>query len=557
MVNTLKPNEQGLNRIDVVLDEGKFARIEPIVGDALLSQKVAVIGRYENARVIEYLVCCGLLSFDIVETDRDEKIKASSDSKLECAFTRIEQLRARLELDIRNSSHTSDSYSKTVESSGINLIVGTGGRKEYELTKAVAQQSGRHAIFYSMTGRGVGFVLFLLPGESLSIPEWLFNRLQGEGIEAVDLFGELHLSNIVANYAKGLLLAETEYRRPDIESMLAGGTRVLMAGHPSWPWAIVPIELSAEMPFALQNLEMVESFDLAGRTCMVIGLGSLGSIVADTLYDLGANLILIDGEEVAAANPIRQIYGFDQIGEAKARACIARLAYLQDGTWQETASDSQWLLRRGEQTLSGFKATITQDSENLTEIISLIGEHQPDVAVVATGTEHDRAISRLLRSASIPHVIVSCYARARFFEAIVVDNQDGPCFGCVRGHLYLGRQPDLTLEQRARYVSSEHDLVAEPATRIETARAADTAAHIACGLLQPRNAVWLNRALEEEQIFFLGGNNVERDGQGDPAYGIELPGQLRLFGLQDIAGRGSYVECWDCGRHLPVAIPYF
>jgi hypothetical protein len=174
---------------------------------------------------------------------------------------------------------------------------------------------------------------------------------------------------------------------------------------------------------------------------------------------------------------------------------------------------------------------------------------------VATGTEHDRAISNLLRDAKIPHVVVSCYARARFFEAIVVD-KTGPCFGCVRGHLYLGSQPSLTPEQRARYVSSEHDLAAEPATRIETARAADMAAHIAAGFLQLESAAWLRRALDEEQTFFLGGNTVEIDRNGDYVYGIEWPGQVRLYGLQEITGRGSYVQCWDCNRQLPIAIQY-
>jgi hypothetical protein len=98
--------------------------------------------------------------------------------------------------------------------------------------------------------------------------------------------------------------------------------------------------------------------------------------------------------------------------------------------------------------------------------------------------------------------------------------------------------------------------MAEPATRVETGRAADLAAHIAYGLLNLDTNPWLARALAEEQTFFLGGNATELQPNGNWAYTIKIPGEVKLFGLQDITGRGDYIECWDCGRKLPISIHY-
>jgi hypothetical protein len=532
----------------------KFARIEPIVGDSLFARHVAIIGRRGTARLVEYLASCGVLSFDLIETTYDERIEERSSDE-DCAFTILEQFRARLELDIEVATHTIESSHQFFSNSKTSLFIGTGGRDEFDLICGAVEHSGKRGIFYRTLDSSIGFMIFLLPGEPKRAPEWIFKDSSSKKSVTDNLFTEMHLANTVANYARGLLLEGTRNARSDIEVVLASGNRIWMVGHPSWPWAIEPISPDTEEPTWLSKIPKSLLAGIEGRACMIIGLGSLGSVIADTLFRLGANLVLIDGKEVAKANPIRQIYGLDQVGEAKAQACVERLSYLQGGIRTGDAKNGCWTWSGGKRWLAGSRAEITE-LNGLDQLSGLIDRYRPEVAVVATGTEHDRAISSLLRESGIPHVVVSCYARARFFEAIVVDGKSSPCFGCVRGHLYLGAQPRLTPEQRARYISSDHDLAAEPATRIETGRAADLAAHIAFGLLQSKSAPWLERAFSEEQTFFLGGNSVERAESGKPAYGIEIPGEVRLFGLQDIAGRGRYLECWDCGRHLSVNIPY-
>ncbi len=511
-------------------DSELFARIKPIVGDGLLEKHVVVVGEYQ-ALLLEYLVSCGLTHFDHYCVDGED-----SSSFIKTLATISERLQVEIQAQVLPNKSE-----KIKENTG--LIIGGGSYQAYQLTKELVKESGKPGLFYCIMANGSGLIAFLLPDRLIKLPRWLFATLPNTNN---NLFSELHLINTVANYAKGLLLKGTKYARLDIESVVKAN-QLLIVGHPSWPWVVKPIQL--EELIALANTFSgssqinQNSLTLAGKTCLVIGLGSLGSVVAETLTSLGASLVLIDGEKVDVANPIRQIYQVDQVGQAKASACAELVAKKSNS--KETS-----------QRFFAYQFAISPEEESLLQLENILIEHKIDVAVVATGTGNDRIISQALVSKNIPHVVVSCYERARFFEAIIVDGKGGPCFGCVRGHLYLGVAPSLTPEQRARYVSSEHDLMAEPATRVETGRAADLAAHIAYGLLNLDTTPWLSRALAEEQTFFLGGNATELQPNGKWAYTIELPGEVKLFGLQDITGRGDYIECWDCGRKLLVSVHY-
>src|SRR5262245_61241725 len=84
----------------VTLSTDRFARITPIVGDALVDKRLAIIGRRGTARLIEYLACCGVGWFDVIATEHDER--ADADEQL-CAFHMLEDLRTRLQLDIMST----------------------------------------------------------------------------------------------------------------------------------------------------------------------------------------------------------------------------------------------------------------------------------------------------------------------------------------------------------------------------------------------------------------------------------------------------------------------
>lgn len=501
-----------------------FARIAPIVGDALLKKHITIVGDSLTTQLLEYLVSCGITNFDYFPTSQDSAFRQT-----------IVELSSRLKLEIQFQINTKNVGANLCVFPSSSLIVGGGGYKEYEIINKLVKQSGKLGLFYSLLANDMGLIIFLFPDKTVEIPKNLFSLSPQNSF-----FSQLHLINVVANYVKGLLLKGSIYERLDIENLI-NSTQLLLVGHPSWPWVIKPLQLK-ELTNLIKlstSLKITNSHpELLGKTCLIVGLGSLGSVVAETFAKLGANLVLVDGEKVDFANPIRQIYRVDQVGKLKTDACIEQI-----NNKSKEFSKQKF-----------FSYNLAISSENLFELEELLSKHKIDVAIIATGTGTDRIISQVLREQKIPQVIVSCYARARFFEAIVIDSEKSPCFGCVRGHLYLGSAPSLTPEQKMHYVSTEHDLTAEPATRIETGRAANLAAHIAYSLLNLETSKWLARALKEEQTFFLGGNTAEEQSKDDWVYGIELPGEVKLFGLQDITGRGNYIECWDCGRKLPVKV---
>lgn len=397
-----------------------------------------------------------------------------------------------------------------------DFLVAAGDKCEFVKAERACTEQGIEGLFFTQLPNGAGLIA-LLPGSSILNAK-------------VGLYGTLLLDNLLslaAAIVKGRLLHSTDCARPDIDRLCA--ERWLLAGHPSWPWVVAGAKPETFEPL---GYGLKPEADLKGRRILVVGLGSLGSVAAEMLARRGADLVLVDGETVEVSNSVRQVYGVRHVGSLKALVCaeILKERYPQQ-KFQPYAEHLQ--------------------AEDLT-VLDRLGSL--DFAILATGTAIDRPISKYLRDRRVAHTAISCYARARYFEAIVV-TPDGPCFGCIRGHIYRGASPGLTPEQRRMYISSEHDLQAEPATIVETGRAATMAAMIAQGYLEPQTATWLHRALGEGNTLFLGGNHAELTADGY-AYGIETVGEARVYGVGDIASRGAYVECWDCGRKFDVAIRY-
>jgi hypothetical protein len=256
-------------------------------------------------------------------------------------------------------------------------------------------------------------------------------------------------------------------------------------------------------------------------------------------------MALVDGETVDAANPVRQFFHTDQVGQPKAAALATNLAAIRPGAWTAHA------------------VHLGEDRAGLATFRRLLRTERPTVVVLATGSQGDYALARVLRRLGIPHLVGRCYPRARYFEIIVVDGRRGPCFGCLRGHLYTGPAPAPTPEEALRYdrPAPPGELQGEPATVVESGRAADVMIRLAAELARPRRgrAPWLRDLLAQEQTCLIGGLTVEAvpGPDGDPAwaYGVQVPGQVVAFGAAQVVGTGAVQVCPDCGRHLPVAYP--
>lgn len=305
----------------------------------------------------------------------------------------------------------------------------------------------------------------------------------------------------------------------DVSYHVARTLRDVLLGRAPWPTS------SPRQPFDPRGITVQRSH------VMVIGCGSLGSEAIRMLAPSGARFTLVDDADVTVYNLARQWFGAADVGRAKVDALQDRLAVAR--TWRTRLEASD---------LPAFEALLRDDP--------------PDVVLLATGTHHHAMLAAVLWRLGIAHVAACCYPRARYFEvSIVSPGEHTPCLHCFRGHLYRGPAEPLPDEVAAflyepasdavraqRYT----DLVAEPASQIETLRAAHVLARCAAELASPMRSPWFARVLSESTTCLIGGNTAG-------AYGITEPGQVIRLGVEDLAGTADHIRCDLCARELDVA----
>jgi hypothetical protein len=207
--------------------------------------------------------------------------------------------------------------------------------------------------------------------------------------------------------------------------------------------------------------------------------------------------------------------------------------------------------------------------ENLPVMTGLIETDRPDVVLLSSGTADHGPLAAALWQAGIAHLSACAYPQARFFEvSLILPAEHTPCLHCFRGHLYRGREsaPPMN-DDLARFLYQTvdpaererlyRDLVAEPASGIETGRIALVAAQALVEVLRPPSTrgAWAQRLLAEGTTCLLGGNLVELGADGEPAYGLTYPGQVVRLGLGDVIGAEHQRTCQVCGRRLRVDHP--
>src|SRR5207248_2026907 len=119
----------------------------------------------------------------------------------------------------------------------------------------------------------------------------------------------------------------------------------------------------------------------------------------------------------------------------------------------------------------------------------------------------DAALAEELVLRRIPHVVAYAYPQARFFEVTVIE-RGTPCLHCYRGNLFRGLESAAPIaDEAAAFMYGARDdatranayrnLVAEPASAIETGRIADVAWLCVLELLAPRGSrsPWFGRVL--------------------------------------------------------------
>jgi hypothetical protein len=480
-----------------------FARVAPVLGEGLAGRVVAVDGLSLAAPVVELLASCGL----------DRVLLA--DTRERAAWPMLQLFRA------------------------------PGGRGTPRTARGCLARYAR------WKNRHVPLRLDPLPSSSSGpapaprVDLWLVACLAEPGAPAAtvwdeaarrvtmhlvpgDLFSCLNVSTRVARTIRDLLLGRAPWPRG-----------ALHHGAPLWPFAESEHPLPPPSPAPAPRAP-------EGAHLLVVGCGSVGSEAVRLLATLGARFTLVDGARVSPFNPVRQWFGLEEVGRLKVRALAARLAPARARTLALDLSSTE------PGSLARFEA--------------LLDEDRPDLALLATGTADHGPLAEALFRRGVPHVAACAYPRARFFEAVVVLPGETPCLHCYRGHLFRGAEPPAPVDDElARFLYAEPDerererlylgLVAEPATRVETARIADVASHLALEALAPRasRAAWFRRLVEAQTTVLLGGNTVVETEAGTPAYGLTRPGQVVRLGREDLAACEAEIVCRVCGRRHEVA----
>ncbi|MCZ7644953.1 MAG: ThiF family adenylyltransferase [Planctomycetota bacterium] len=476
-----------------------YARVAPLYGDALSGKTLGVVGGDDACEVASLLARCGLTRFALGPG--------------------AEALPARL----RAQNPLEDRWVFTsLDRADVAFAAG-------ELREPLPVPAWR---------------LSFLPAESpvRARLDWI---PAGEACAAPDArpaqlepFDRADALNRAAALVRASLLRGAACEPAEVARFLEGRARpALLLGHARWPWWLRVFEREDADAWLASNLAAPasrpqEPAARRGRV-LVIGCGSLGSVAALRLAPRVEALGLSDPETVSIENPVRQAFEVAEVGQPKAEALARRVEAL--------GARAEAFVRAEEDSPAGAEA-----------FAAFVDRFKPDLAVLATGTGAEYAMARVLRERGIPHAAGRCYARARYFEVILVDGSNGPCFHCLREQVHTGPAPSLTPEQAARYDPDYRpgELNAEPASAIESGRCAEVLARAAWELLKPPDArpEWLRATLEQRRTCLLGANHAEFDAATGWAYGLDAPGKVATYGVEDIAGARPGERCEVCGQ---------
>jgi hypothetical protein len=457
-----------------------YARVRPLVGEALHDRQVIVLGSHAAISLVESLVACGVQHWATVNgSGWMEKLIADL----------CRRYGGVVELTLDTAACI-----EVVGAADLALVV-----DDVEAAKALPLTLPRLVIFTPTNSRPV-YAFFAMAGERFDLP-----RLSKAAPSCSWEWSTA--APLMALAARALLLRGTIFAVRTWEEAWAKGARVYTVGDAHDPTCA---RWDAHLP-TVQAARVQPIYHTPHRrqgTLLIVGLGALGSVAAQQLAPCVERIVLVDPDRVEAENLVRQAYSFCQVGEAKATALAKTIGMAHPEVLCEAVLTS-----------------LTSEEE----VVAILQHFGVTAALVTTGTYADFAICRALRAASIPHVAGRCYARARFWEGIVVDGASGPSYEGVRRGVEAGPIPAPTPEERMAY-GATGELAAEPATAMETGWAALWLARLAVQLMAPATLRegWFLARLAAGATCFIGGLVVEQ-GEDGAAYGMETPGTVHAW----------------------------
>jgi molybdopterin/thiamine biosynthesis adenylyltransferase/proteasome lid subunit RPN8/RPN11 len=275
---------------------------------------------------------------------------------------------------------------------------------------------------------------------------------------------------------------------------------------------------------------------LRDRTVLVAGLGSVGSYAAEQLARSGVGgLLLLDPEQVEAANLSRTVYAAEDVGRPKTEALARRLL---------SAAPALRL---------GLHPARVEDLAPA-DLDALV--RAADLVVAATDDPlAQRALDRFAYARGRPALFVGLYAGADGGEVVVTIPERTPCFLCATRARHAVERAAGRVERPTDYGTGR--LAAEPALGADVQHVTSAAVKLALSLLLPGGKLGaLAEGAVAEGTPYLTLSTV-------PRYWF-YPGIFR-----DVPGQGAFQAVWlspvrreDCavcgaaaGRIDPLAVP--
>ena len=483
-----------------------FARVRPMIGEALEPCAIFVAGAPAAGLLVDYLAACGVRRW----------VAMTDDGWMDAQVERVrERFGVAFDITVKRAESVTE-----IGRADLALVV-----DDAVLARALPITLVRMAIFTPVDSQPCRVVL-ALPGEQFALPDLSMKKTirhqpssePPRGFPASrkvfaphDADGEnwdwQTAAPLVALAARSLLLRGTPFAMATWEEAWARGVRAYCVGGADEPTrAVWGLEEAGQVGYRTPPARR--------GTLLIVGLGSLGSVAAHALAPWVERLVLVDPDVVETANLVRQGYLHSQLGEAKAVALAAALQTAHPGV-----------------VCLPIVAALTDERQ----VDALIRNNGVSVALVTTGTHADFAIGRALRAAMIPHVVGRCYGRARFWEGIVVDGGAGASHEQVRRQVAAGPTPAPTPEEISAY-GAVGELVGEPATAMECGWAAMWLARLTAQLLTPPTLRegWLLARLAAGATCFVGGLVVEQAVGEGVAYGVSVPGEVHAWSIAEI-----------------------
>jgi hypothetical protein len=530
-----------------------YKRIRIIVGNHFQKVEVLAFNAPFVSKALELLVSCGLLSISFFNSHKTTNFFSEY---LGCDSGDDASRIIAMNFKKHNLFENRWKFKFGGEVGGKPaLVIGGGSRSQCLQAYGAAKLAGVPAVIGMILKNGISLISVVYPDERFPFEEIDFETVD---IDLNSYFSWVDLSNQMANACRAILLEGTNWQRDDVCSLLNQHKTTIVSEHPSWPWSSKYIDLEDpdEKEWLVQVIDSTKleraKVDLSGKTVLIVGLGSLGSVIAKHYQIAGANVVGIDGKKVSLYNPIRQIYSTAMIGVQKAYALPQILAADSGGKFS-FLEDHREITYIGDQIFTGINTLIPDSKIGSNMFSEILDENSPDLIIFATANSAEFRMAKLARERNIAHIQCSCYPRARWYRNIVVNGSEGPCYGCLHGQLYTGVSPTLTEEQIAAYSLGDKSIDAEPATMIDTARCADSVARIGLHLMASRKNFpdWLSFMLEKELTYLIGGNSAEFRPEGDGwTNGVETPGGAAWYGVKNVMGYDyeRNKTCIYCGK---------